>query len=236
MLHLGSSWRAFTFSWLFFLWHRWLISFLLSFLSFIRCIWQSYHPYCYSYRRSNDCIMSALLLLLVTSLLASPSVHVLARDVDFCFVDEDDPYLYMGTKTAYHFVHGGKTRFQTVPSKYRKSNDIFLVLIHKNGHHKEFIATVWLIISNNRNDSAFITHVSERSDCNDEYFRPTDCRPVQIWMLAAHGTRCPTTHEIDKIVSLTNLKEQILQNHEERRGKSTFPSLFFYFSCFLRLT
>ncbi|XP_071565905.1 multiple inositol polyphosphate phosphatase 1-like isoform X2 [Temnothorax nylanderi] len=103
--------------------------------------------------------MSALLLLLVASLLTPPSAHVLARDVDFCFVDEDDPYLYMGTKTAYHFVHGGKTRFQTVPN----------------------------------------------------------CRPVQIWMLAAHGTRCPTMHEIDKIVSLTNLKEQILQNHEERR-------------------
>lgn len=103
--------------------------------------------------------MSALLLLLVVSLLAPPSVHVLARDVDFCFADEDDPYLYMATKTAYHFVHGGKTRFQTVPY----------------------------------------------------------CRPVQIWMLATHGTRCPSMHEIDEIVSLNNLKEQILQNHEERK-------------------
>ncbi|KYN12703.1 Multiple inositol polyphosphate phosphatase 1 [Trachymyrmex cornetzi] len=105
------------------------------------------------------CIMSALLVLLVASFLASPSVHVLARDVDFCFADEDDPYLYMATKTAYHFVHGGKTRFQTLPN----------------------------------------------------------CRPVQIWMLATHGTRCPTVQEIDKIVSLTELKEQILQNHEERK-------------------
>lgn len=44
--------------------------------------------------------------------------HVYARDVDFCFADEDDPYLYMATKTAYHFVHAGKTRFQDVPSEY----------------------------------------------------------------------------------------------------------------------
>lgn len=45
-------------------------------------------------------------------------------------------------------------------------------------------------------------------------------------MLAAHGTRCPTMHEIDKILSLTNLKEQIVKNHEERRGKTTFFLLF----------
>ncbi|XP_012536739.1 multiple inositol polyphosphate phosphatase 1 isoform X2 [Monomorium pharaonis] len=104
--------------------------------------------------------MSALsLLLLAASLLASPSVRVLARDVDFCFADEDDPYLYLATKTAYHFVHGGKTRFQTVPN----------------------------------------------------------CRPVQIWMLAAHGTRCPNTQEIQNIRSLNDLKDQILQNHEARK-------------------
>lgn len=102
-------------------------------------------------------MMSALLLLLSVSLLASLSVHVLARDVDFCFADEGEPYLYMGTKTAYHFVHGG--RLQTIPH----------------------------------------------------------CRPVQIWMLAAHGTRCPNMHEIEKIVSLTNLKEQIIQNHDTRK-------------------
>ncbi|XP_014471719.1 PREDICTED: multiple inositol polyphosphate phosphatase 1-like [Dinoponera quadriceps] len=98
-------------------------------------------------------------LLLLTSLLASSGVHhVLARDVDYCFAYEDDPYLYMATKTAYHFVHGGKTRFQTVPN----------------------------------------------------------CRPVQMWMLAAYGTRCPTLHEIDEINALTDLREQIVHNHETR--------------------
>lgn len=63
--------------------------------------------------------MGALLLLLIVFSSTFSSLHVsLAREVDFCFVDEDDPYLYMATKTAYHFVHGGKIRFQTVPSKY----------------------------------------------------------------------------------------------------------------------
>ncbi|KAH0950688.1 hypothetical protein HN011_001250 [Eciton burchellii] len=104
------------------------------------------------------CTMHMLLLPLIASLLASSIHSVLARDVDFCFADEDDPYLYMATKTAYHFVHGGKTRFQSVPN----------------------------------------------------------CRPMQIWMLAAHGTRCPSLDEINEIVSLTDIKEQILNNHEVR--------------------
>lgn len=49
--------------------------------------------------------------------------------------------------------------------------------------------------------------------------RFADCRPVQIWMLAAHGTRCPTLNEINEINSLTDIKEQILHNHEARGGK-----------------
>jgi len=105
----------------------WLIPFIHS---------QNHRPYYYSCRRSGDfhCIMSALLLLLVASLLALPSIHVLARDVDFCFADEDNPYLYMATKTAYHFVHGGKTRFQTVPSKYDRKSwiDLHPSMRHRN--------------------------------------------------------------------------------------------------------
>lgn len=81
-----------------------------------------------------------------------------ARDVDFCFADEDDPYLYMGTKTAYHFVHAGKTRFQIVPN----------------------------------------------------------CHAEQVWMLAAHGTRCPSVAEDIEMLSLTEFQGQIIHNHETR--------------------
>lgn len=38
-----------------------------------------------------------------------------ARQVDVCYAEDDDPYLFLASKTSYHFVHGGKTRFQTVP-------------------------------------------------------------------------------------------------------------------------
>ncbi|XP_003699822.2 multiple inositol polyphosphate phosphatase 1 [Megachile rotundata] len=84
--------------------------------------------------------------------------HVYARDVDFCFVDEDDPYLYMATKTAYHFVHAGKTRFQDVPN----------------------------------------------------------CHAEQVWMLATHGTQCASQTEITRMLELTEVQAQILNNHESR--------------------
>ncbi|KOC61016.1 Multiple inositol polyphosphate phosphatase 1 [Habropoda laboriosa] len=54
--------------------------------------------------------------------------HVYTRDVDYCFVDEDDPYLYMATKTAYHFVHAGKTRFQDVPNC--KAKQVWMLATH----------------------------------------------------------------------------------------------------------
>ncbi|XP_025156959.1 multiple inositol polyphosphate phosphatase 1 isoform X1 [Harpegnathos saltator] len=115
-----------------------------------------------NYRSTTSTMSTLPSLLVVTSLLAFSNVfkcfHVFARDVDYCFADEDDPYLYMATKTAYHFVHGGKTRFQTVPN----------------------------------------------------------CRPVQMWMLATYGTRCPTLEEINMINSLTDIRDQILHNHETR--------------------
>lgn len=83
---------------------------------------------------------------------------VYTRDVDFCFADESDPYLYMATKTAYHFVHAGKTKFQDVPNYQAE----------------------------------------------------------QVWMLATHGTRCPSAEEITEMVGLTEIQSQILNNHESR--------------------
>ncbi|XP_053996566.1 multiple inositol polyphosphate phosphatase 1-like [Hylaeus anthracinus] len=85
---------------------------------------------------------------------------VYTRDVDYCFADETDPYLYLATKTAYHFVHAGKTRFQDVPN----------------------------------------------------------CEAAQIWMVATHGTRCPSTVEIAEMLTLTEIQSQILNNHETRRN------------------
>ncbi|XP_043785464.1 multiple inositol polyphosphate phosphatase 1-like [Apis laboriosa] len=53
--------------------------------------------------------------------------HVYARDVDFCFKEENDPYLYMGTKTAYHFVYY-KDRLQSVPNCQAKQ--IWMLVTH----------------------------------------------------------------------------------------------------------
>ncbi|KAG9429538.1 multiple inositol polyphosphate phosphatase 1 [Apis mellifera carnica] len=53
--------------------------------------------------------------------------HVYARDVDYCFKEENDPYLYMATKTAYHFVYH-KGRFQDVPNCQAKQ--IWMLVTH----------------------------------------------------------------------------------------------------------
>lgn len=53
--------------------------------------------------------------------------HVYARDVDYCFKEENDPYLYMGTKTAYHFVYH-KGRLQDALSKYNDKLKLFSIL------------------------------------------------------------------------------------------------------------
>lgn len=46
-----------------------------------------------------------------------------------------------------------------------------------------------------------------------------DCRPQQIWMLARHGARYPTAETTTKLLELTNLRDQILNNHENRKGE-----------------
>ena len=56
--------------------------------------------------------------LVIFLFLASSINEILGRDSEYCYSFEQDPYLYMGTKTAYTFVHGGRSRLPPVPSKY----------------------------------------------------------------------------------------------------------------------
>ncbi|XP_066585297.1 multiple inositol polyphosphate phosphatase 1-like [Prorops nasuta] len=84
--------------------------------------------------------------------------HVGARDVDYCFAQEEDPYLLMGTKTAYDFVRSGRTGYQSVPN----------------------------------------------------------CEPLQVWMTSVHGTSYPTPSEINGLLNLTEIRNHIIHNHENR--------------------
>ncbi|XP_066585295.1 multiple inositol polyphosphate phosphatase 1-like [Prorops nasuta] len=74
--------------------------------------------------------------------------------VDFCYSANTKPYLYMGTKTAYDYVHG-----------------------------------------------------------NIGHTRITDCDPVQIWVLARHGTRYPGACTIKDMSNLSSFRDKILENH-----------------------
>ena len=64
---------------------------------------------------------AAWLTLLWLGLMGSRAI---AREFDYCYAYEQEPYLLMGTKTAYQFVQG-RSRLQPVPSTYLFSLALF---------------------------------------------------------------------------------------------------------------
>lgn len=44
-----------------------------------------------------------------------------------------------------------------------------------------------------------------------------NCRPIQFWMLSRHGTRFPETKTIHTMQRMSDLRDQIINNHEIRR-------------------
>ncbi|XP_017882165.1 multiple inositol polyphosphate phosphatase 1-like [Ceratina calcarata] len=84
---------------------------------------------------------------------------------DYCYHDDENPYLYYSTLTAYENEHG-LIKNVTVPN----------------------------------------------------------CEPVQIWMLARHGTRYPTKKEIKSMKNdLPDLQESIIKNHK-KHGRGSLCS------------
>lgn len=43
--------------------------------------------------------------------------NAFARQTDYCATDDDDPYVYVGTKTPYDFVRGSREEIQPIPSQ-----------------------------------------------------------------------------------------------------------------------
>ena len=55
--------------------------------------------------------------MLLPLLLVVGLTGIAARETDYCYAFEQDPYLLMGTKTAYQFVRG-RSQLPPVPSEY----------------------------------------------------------------------------------------------------------------------
>ena len=53
------------------------------------------------------------------------------------------------------------------------------------------------------------------------------CKPVQVFMIARHGTRYPEPKLIPEMKNLLQLRDQIVRNHEERK------STYFYYCSLL---
>lgn len=46
-----------------------------------------------------------------------------------------------------------------------------------------------------------------------------NCRPVKFWMMARHGARLPTANNMQKLKTLIDLRDQVIENYELRRTK-----------------
>lgn len=56
------------------------------------------------------------------------------------------------------------------------------------------------------------------SDSQRQYVVP-NCNPVKIWILSRHGTRLPSVKDIKELKELSNLRDEVVKNYEERRTK-----------------
>lgn len=97
------------------------------------------------------------LVFLISLAVTLPAVWTQAApDETTCYADDEYPYLFFSSKTAYQYIYDKKP--QLIPN----------------------------------------------------------CKPVQIWMLARHGTRYPRKSEILRMKDLPALRDQILRNYERR--------------------
>ncbi|XP_046751134.1 multiple inositol polyphosphate phosphatase 1-like [Diprion similis] len=99
-------------------------------------------------------VKKSFLLLIAISL---SRCEVMYQKSNHCYAKNANPYVKMGTRTAYQFIHG-RTPFEKVPN----------------------------------------------------------CKPVQIWMMIRHGTRYPGRRVIQTMLTLSELRDQIIQNHKVR--------------------
>ncbi|XP_011308505.1 multiple inositol polyphosphate phosphatase 1 isoform X1 [Fopius arisanus] len=85
------------------------------------------------------------------------ATHSLPKELDYCFANEEEPYLYFGSKTPYRIARPRETSHGSIPN----------------------------------------------------------CKPVQIWMLARHGTRYPQKGAVQRMEELPEIRDRIIRSHEE---------------------
>ncbi|XP_015439149.1 PREDICTED: multiple inositol polyphosphate phosphatase 1-like [Dufourea novaeangliae] len=114
------------------------------------------------------------------------------RDVDYCFADENDPYLYMASKTAYHFVHAGKTRFQDVPNCH--AEQVWMLGTHGTRCPTEMEITEMLSLTEiqsqiiNNHESRGNGHMCDRDLENLKRWKPSEyLLPARAEVLTPQG-------------------------------------------------
>lgn len=47
--------------------------------------------------------------------------QIVSVEKDYCYANDDNPYLNFGRRSSYHIYRGGKTNFQKIPSELQYS-------------------------------------------------------------------------------------------------------------------
>lgn len=48
------------------------------------------------------------------------------------------------------------------------------------------------------------------------------CRPLQVWMVARHGSTFPSANDIEKYAQVSKLKDEIVRNYEDVKCKYSY--------------
>ncbi|CAL7933072.1 unnamed protein product [Xylocopa violacea] len=147
--------------------------------------------------------------------------HVYTRDHDFCFTDEKDSYLYMATKTAYHFVHAGKTRFQDVPNCH--AEQIWMFATHGTQCPTEAEITEMLTLTELQ--SQIINNHEARNNgrmCNSDLEYLKKWKPNEYLIIERAEDLTPQGVEDMKLLAgrlLSNFPQLLQSNSENRTSK-----------------
>ncbi|XP_046751135.1 multiple inositol polyphosphate phosphatase 1-like [Diprion similis] len=153
--------------------------------------------------------VKGLQLILFASILSTSQLFSL--ETDHCYARNYNPYVKMGTKTAYHFIHGGETRYKTIPNC--KPVMIWMMIRH---------ATRYPIPSEIEN-MKFLPKLQSQIIYNHEIGRsgrlcPEDLENLKRWRLSEF-----ITYENSLKVNDQGIKEM---NEFGKRISRNFPELF----------
>ncbi|XP_015514736.1 multiple inositol polyphosphate phosphatase 1-like isoform X4 [Neodiprion lecontei] len=150
-----------------------------------------------------------LQLILITSVL-STSQHF-SPETDHCYARNENRYVKVGTKTAYHFIHGGERGYKTIP----KCKPVMIWMMIRHGTRYPVQSEI--------NQMKSLSMLQTQIIYNHEILRsghlcPEDLQNLKRWRLSEF-----ITYENSELVNDQGFKDM---NEFGKRIGNNFPALF----------